>query len=131
MKLSNIITNKTVAVLAILVGILEVGPGIALKGLAITSAVQAILWFLGGIFTWQSKVWASLLLGTLASYSLINDVLLHIPRFGEIFDVSPSDAEVFGIYAPTVTIFCIFLETIIMLCFIYHALFSLRQGRRS
>ncbi len=131
MKLSNIITNKSVALLAILIGLIELGPGITFKGLTITSAVQAILWFLGGVFTWQRKVWATLLLGTLASYSLIDDVLLQIPRFREIFAVSPSDAEVFGIYAPTVTIFCIFLETIIMLCFIYHGLYSLRQSRRS
>ena len=131
MKLSNIITNKTVAVLAILIGLLELGPGMVLKGLTIKSAVEAILWFLGGVFTWQKKVWGSLLLGILASYSLIKDVLLQIPRFGDIFAVSPSDAEVFGIYAPAITIFCIFLETIIMLCFIYHGLSSLRQGERS
>ena len=130
MRLSKIITNKTVAVLAILVGLLELGPGVTLKGLAIKSAVEAILWFLGGVFTWQKKVWASLLLGALASYFLIKDVLLQIPRFGDIFVVSPSDAEVFGIYAPAITIFCIFLETIIMLCFIYHAVFSMRQGWR-
>jgi hypothetical protein len=130
MKLSNIITNKSVALFAVIVGLIEVGPGIA-KGLTTTLVLKAILWFMGGVFTWQKKVWGSLLLAALAFNRLVNDVFLQIPKFGEIFSVSPSDAEVFGIYAPIIIICCIFLETIIMLCFIYHGLYSLKQSAKS
>lgn len=131
MKLSNIITNKSVALLAILIGLIELGPGVVLWNLSLNSTFKAVLWFLGGIFTWKRKLWASLFLAALASYSLIKDVLLWIPRFSEIFVLSPSDAEVFGVYAPIVTISCILFETIIMLCFIYHGFSSSRQTRIS
>jgi hypothetical protein len=125
-RLSKIFTNKTVAIMAIFVGIIEVGPVIA-TDLPPSSAFKAALWLLGAFFCWKKKVWASLLLGLMAFYYLVCDNLLGIAKLHKFVNELQSD-EIFGRYSFTVAIICFLLEAVIMLGFIYYGFVSFKKA---
>ncbi|MHC4743075.1 MAG: hypothetical protein ACYS8Z_14255 [Planctomycetota bacterium] len=125
MRLTNILNNKFVAVIA---GIFSVGFLLAPANILFFSA-----WLLGAVFTWKKEIWASALLTVLAIYSLIADVLdevLDIRGFREYVHQTAIDMEMSESFVLGMAVAALALETVILLCVIYYSVTVVTRNRK-
>jgi len=81
MKLPKLVNGKLVAVIAFIFGV--VGFFLWTKDFYFNDIIYAILWLVGGFFTWRRRSWAAVLLALMAWYDLIFDLILTIITFKE------------------------------------------------
>ena len=125
-KFSKFITNKTVAILAVVIAVIEIIPEIS-TGITRSAVILSLLWILGAIFTWLKKSWAIMLLAGLSILYIFNDIILKIPEIREAISGSNLKIDPLAPYEPYIVMFSVILELVFMYCFLHYAIHALRS----
>ena len=126
MKIPQIFNNKFIAIVA---GIIALSYFISEPSLMII--LLGVAWFVGAIFTWKKQIWAAGLLTSLAIYSLLFHVILHIPNLkvkannneSLVFDVAAS-------YTLALGIIVISVQSILLLCVVFYGIIVATENRK-
>ncbi len=128
MKFSKLFTNKTVAILAIVIAVIEIIPEIS-TGITRSAVILSLLWIIGAIFTWLKKSWAIMLLAGLSIFYILNDIILKIPEIRETISGSNLEIDSLAPYEPYIVMFSVILELLFMYCFVHYAIHALRSKK--
>ena len=123
MRLSRIINNKFIAILAVLFGVVYLFPSEG-EDPRRNEIAWALGWFVGALFTWKKKEWAAILLALLAIFCLVDDILLEIPKFHENVASISAESESLASFAPALIVTVMVFETIILGCFFYYGVYT-------